>query len=243
MPTLLHSLAALVLCLFQGVAVPHNDGWVTDTAGVLTSAQEQALEKLCESYRAGSGQEIAVLIVPNLAGQPIERLALEVAREWKIGRAGVDDGALLVVAKDDRKLRIEVGRGLEGTLTDSVSGRIIRNVIVPSFKAGDFYGGVRGGLEAMHAALGGKYVDPPPRKHAAGDAIGAAFTVVFILLMIVFGVLGRRHRRGYGGFGGPFIGGFGGGLGDGGGGGFSGGGFGGFGGGGGFSGGGSSGGW
>jgi uncharacterized protein len=249
----LASAAAVALALLQ-VAVPRNDGWVTDLAGMLEPAQEQALESLAESYRQGSGQEIAVLIVPDLDGQPIERVALETARAWKIGRKGVDDGALVVVARDERKIRIESGRGLEGELTDSVAGRIIRDVITPAFRGGDFHGGIRAGLEAIHAALGGEYgALPQPGPRSGRSPGGGAGSAIALVLMVLFFVMiarrsrGRGRRRAWGGpFGGPFVGGLGGGLLGGGlsSGGFGGGGgFGGFGGGGGFRGGGATGGW
>jgi uncharacterized protein len=255
-PPFLTTLAASVLVLVQ--AVTPNDGWITDPAGLLTQEQERSLESLCESYRTGSGQEIAVLLLPDLGGRDIEGVAVATAREWKIGGKGEDDGALLVVAKSERKLRIEVGRGLEGTLTDSVSGRIIRGVIAPRFAAGDFYGGIRAGLDAIHGVLGGEHGAVPPVRGESRQSIGGLlFPLLFLL--VLFGIIGRRRRGGrrrgcggvgpLGGFGGPFIGprGMGrGGLGGGGfGGGFSGGGggFGGFGGGGGFRGGGATGGW
>jgi uncharacterized protein len=262
------TLCVLVLALFTGASgrgvavqgeIAPNDGWVTDPAGLLSAEQERSLESLCESYRTGSGQEIAVLLLADLGGRPIESVALETAREWKIGGKGEDDGALLVVAKAERKIRIEVGRGLEGVLTDSVSGRIIRGVIAPRFAAGDFYGGVRAGLEAIHGVLGGEYGAVPQEPGERRESIGGLlFAIVF--LIVLFGVHAarkRRRRRGWGGvgpfggpmLGGPFVGGpFVGGRGIGGGfggGGFrvGGGGFGGFGGGGGFRGGGATGGW
>jgi uncharacterized protein len=249
---LLHTLAALALVVAQGVEIPKYDGWVTDNAHLLSADQERSLEALMESYHAGTKHDIALLTVPNLGGQPIERYALEVSRAWKLGQAEISDGALLVVSKDDRKMRIEVLRGLEGELTDLLAGRIIRDVIAPRFKAGDFYGGLRAGIESINAAIGGNYAPPAPVR---ARSQGGGIAVIMIVLLVV--LLSRRRRRGGWGRGGgmppfwigPMIGrglgggGFGG-LG-GGGGGFSpgGGGFGGFGGGGGARGGGASGGW
>jgi uncharacterized protein len=235
------------------VQVPQNDGWVTDLAGMLSSDEEAELELLMESYRQGSGHEIALLTVPSLAGETIEGYALAVGRKWGLGREGVNDGALLLVAKAERELRIEVGRGLEGTLTDSICGRIIRDVITPAFKQGRFGAGLRAGVEALQAAAGGDYADLPPPRRSTGkvhDLRGVLFGL-FIMLLLLRGLVraGRRGRRrgslaspifwgsvlshaGRGGFGGRGSRGFGGG-----------GGFGGFGGGGGFSGGGASGRW
>lgn len=252
--------ASLLLVLAPAVApavgpevqVPEHDGWVTDRAGLLSADQERSLEALAQSYQAGTGHEVAVLTLPDLGGETIEGTALAVGRAWGIGREGENDGALVLVAKAEREIRIEVGRGLEGNLTDSISGRIIRDVIRPRFRSGDFYAGLREGLEAIHAAIGGDY-GPIERSRGSRKESAGLFAIVFFMILLTSIVIasrkrrpprrGRRARSGMpwffpvgGGHGGGFGGGFGGG------GGFSGG-FGGFGGGGGFSGGGASGGW
>jgi uncharacterized protein len=234
------------------IEVPANDGWVTDLGGMLTPAEEQELETTMESYRVGTTHEIALLTVPDLGGEPIERFALEVARAWKIGREGENNGALLVVSRDDRKLRIEVGRGLEGRLTDSISGRIIRNVIAPEFKRGQFFEGLRDGIAATHAAIGGDYGKIPEQAPPSGRS-GFGGLAIMLLMFVVFMLIGaargggRGGRRGRRGSSWPWWLLAGGAMGSagrrGGSGGFGGGGFGGFGGGGGFSGGGASGGW
>ena len=233
--------------------LPRPDGWVTDEAGFLTAREEQALETLMESYKLGSDNEIALVTVPNLGGRSLEQYALEVGRAWGIGEEGRNNGALLLVAKAERSIRIEVGRGLEGNLTDSISGRIIRDVIGPEFKRGRFYDGLRSGVEAMHAAAGGDYGKIPNRggkgRSSGGIcALPGVFWVLFMLFIITRGRRGPRGR-GRGGSGilpwlllGAMTSGRGGSSGWGGGS-SGGGGFGGFGGGGGFSGGGASGGW
>lgn len=231
--------------------IPRNDGWVTDLAALLSPSEEQSLEALMESYRQGTKHEIALLTVPDLKGQPIERFALEVGRAWGIGGKDQNNGALLVVSKADRAVRIEVGRGLEGNLTDSISGRIIRDVIVPRFKRGDFPGGIRQGIEAIHAAIGGEYGKlPKERAPAATGLLGVMVQLFIVVLFLLFAFISRKlrggRRRNAGLFPGMFIPPIGGGRSHGSGrssGGFSGGGFGGFGGGGGFSGGGASGRW
>ncbi len=253
----------LMICLVGALAssalcqdIPKNDGWVTDLAGMLSGAQEQQLESLMESYRQGTTHEIALLTVPDLDGGTIERFALQVAREWKIGTGETSNGALLVVAKAERKLRIETGRGLEGNLPDVVCGRIIRDVITPLFKKGRFPEGIHQGIVAMHQAIGGEY-GMLDRSRSAARKAGGLGGIIIVLLFFLFMFI-NRGRGGHGsggsiwtmlmlgqmmsggssrGFGGGGMGGLGGGGGGGGGG------FGGFGGGGGFSGGGASGGW
>ena len=222
--------------------VPSNDGWVTDLAGMLTPQEERSLETLMESYKAGSGHEIALLTVPDLGGRALESYTLEVARAWGIGSKETQAGALLLVAKRERKIRIEVGRGLEGTITDSISGRIIRNVISPAFKEGRIFDGLRGGIEAMHAAAGGEY-GAIPEGDEKRRGVGGLVPVLWFLFMF-FMILRGRRRRGGGVLPWLILGSMGGRRSSGGhGGGGGGGGFSGFGGGGGFSGGGASGGW
>ena len=242
--------------------VPRADGWVTDLAGMLDEEQARQLEALMASFREGSGHDIALLTVPDLEGEPIESFALRVAREWKLGSVETNDGALLVVSLGDRALRIEVGRGLEGTLTDAICGRIIRDVITPRFQQGDLAGGLREGVLATQQAAGGDYAALPAPATGQGQQAWVAlpfllFVVVLIAILrrrgggprgrsggrsshdiwpwlVVAQSIGRSSGGGGGSFGGSFGGGFGG---------SGGGGFGGFGGGGGFSGGGASGRW
>jgi uncharacterized protein len=178
----------------QELEIPANDGWVTDKAAFLQPAEERALESLMESYRVGSGNEVALLTVPSLSGRPIEEFALRVARAWKIGDKETNTGALLVVAREEHALRIEVGRGLEGKLTDSISGRIIRDVIVPEFREGRFYPGIRSGIEAIHAALGGDY--GALERHS--DAPPAVVPLAGLLVIVLILVLARRGARRYG---------------------------------------------
>ncbi len=183
------------------IEIPKNDGWVTDLGGMLNPAAERALEQLMESYKQGSTHEIALLTVPSLDGEPIERFALEVGRAWGIGGKDLNNGALLVVSKDDRAVRIEVGRGLEGNLTDSISGRIIRDVIVPKFKAGDYVTGIRQGIEAMHAAIGGDYARlPSPRgeisRPAAYVMIKGVLPILFFAMVLFLKYLSNRLQRG-----------------------------------------------
>lgn len=179
--------------------LPRNDGWVTDLAGLLTPPQEKSLEALMESFQRGSGHDIALLTVPDLGGEPIESLALRVGREWKLGGKSLNDGALLVISKGDREMRIEVGRGLEGTLTDAICSRIIRDVITPQFQAGDFAAGLEQGLIAMQKAAGGDYAALPERARQHGaEPLALIPVLLFIIVMIV---IVKRSRGG--GRGGP----------------------------------------
>lgn len=229
--------------------LPRADGRVTDLAELLSQSDEATLESELEAWKRGSGHEIAVLTVESLGNRTIERFALEVARAWGLGQKDVNDGALLVVAKSERKIRIEVGRGLEGQLTDLLCARIIRDVITPAFKRGNFSSGIVAGVRAMREIVGGDLSRLPQEREPGGDLI-ATLIITFIVIVFIARfaralrsaggsrpIAGRRARH-VGGMWGGF-----GGFSGGGGGGRSGGGFSGFGGGGGFSGGGSSGGW
>jgi len=183
----------------SGPEIPANDGWVTDLGEMLSAEEERALEALMESYKAGSGQEIALLTVADLRGRTIEELALATARAWKIGDRETSAGALLVAARDDRALRIEVGRGLEGALPDVIAGRIIRDVIAPELRAGRAYAGLRGGIEAIHAALGGDYgpLERSARRPSEGAQLfGMLAVIVFIVVLRIATRGGRRGRRG-----------------------------------------------
>ena len=161
------SLLALLLCWAGAalalVAVPPLSGRVVDQTGTLTAADVASLTQTLRDLETRKGSQVAVLIVPTTDGEAIEQYALRVAEAWKIGRKKVDDGALLVIAKNDRRLRIEVGYGLEGALTDVTSKRIIDEDITPKFKTGDFAGGVSTGVDRMvRVAEGEKLPEPEP---------------------------------------------------------------------------------
>jgi uncharacterized protein len=124
------------------VAVPPLKARVTDLTGTLTGSQIQTLDARLRDFERDKGSQIAVLMLPSTEPETIEQYSIRVAEAWKIGRTRVDDGVILVVAKNDRKLRVEVGRGLEGAIPDAVAKRVIAEVITPHFKANDFYGGI-----------------------------------------------------------------------------------------------------
>ncbi len=227
------------------IQVPELRSYVTDQAGVLTAGQVSALETMLRDYDRRTSTQVVVLIVPSLEGESIEEYAIAVAEKNRIGRKGKDNGLLFLVAVNDRKLRFEVGYGLEPVLTDAVTSTIIRRIVTPRFREGDYYSGIQEGLKmAMQVASNEFPAEELKKMEEEGGSVKSVGKVIVWLIIIIFVFIPRRRRRGGGGlwfFGGPFIGGGGFGGGGFGGGGFGGGGF--SGGGGGFGGGGASGSW
>ena len=160
---------ALLLCFSfaaaADVAVPPLSGRVVDQTGTLTGGDIAALTQTLKDLETRKGSQIAVLIVPTTDQDSIEQFSLRVAEAWKIGRKKIDDGALLVVAKHDRHLRIEVGYGLEGALTDATTKRIIDEEITPKFKSGDFAGGISAGVSRMIRVIDGEKLPAPEPEH------------------------------------------------------------------------------
>lgn len=172
------------------LAVPPLTGHVTDQTGTLTAEQKASLEQTMTAFEARKGSQLAVLMVRSTAPEAIEPYALRVAEQWKLGRKRVDDGAILVVAKDDRALRIEVGYGLEGALTDLTSKRIVSETILPRFKQQDFYGGVSAGVTQIIAVIDGEPLPEPAGMPAIGAGDVRQFTpILFVLALAVGGVL------------------------------------------------------
>lgn len=173
------------------VAVPLLTARVTDLTDTLATDQRASLEQTLADFEERKGSQIAVLIVPSTAPETIEQYALRVAESWKLGRKGVDDGALLLVAKDERALRIEVGYGLEGVMPDAIAKRIVSDIIVPRFRAGDFAGGIRAGVEQMIRLVDGEPLPPPAARRDGGDA------GVFAMLphILIFSIVGGAMLR------------------------------------------------
>ena len=190
--------------------IPRPDGYVTDKAGLLSPATKQKLEEFLAGFEASDSTQLTVLILPDIAGETIETAALKVAESWKIGQKGKDNGALLLVAKAERKVRIEVGYGLEGRLTDLLSGRIITQEITPRFKAGDYDGGVVAGVAAMAKAVRGEYQGTGKVAGKKGSAPWWIFPLLFFVIPFFLRLgsaaagVNPHHRRGGGG---PWIGG------------------------------------
>ena len=180
----------LPLCVWAQVAVPPLKARVTDLTSTLTREQTASLEQMLQAFEARKGTQIAVLMVRSSAPEAIEQYALRVAEQWKVGRKNVDDGAILVVAKEDRALRIEVGYGLEGALNDATANRIIREAIVPRFREGDFYGGINAGVDRMIRVIDG---EPLPEPAKAAPQVEGGFLqmlpVLFILALVGGSVL------------------------------------------------------
>lgn len=146
------------------VAVPPLTGRVVDLTGTLSADQAAALEQKLKAFEDSKGSQLAVLVVPTTQPETIEQYSLRVVEQWKLGRKKVDDGALLLIAKNDRKLRIEVGYGLEGALTDVTSRRIIDEDITPKFRSGDFAAGIGAGVDRMMRVIDGEPLPSPSRS-------------------------------------------------------------------------------
>jgi len=172
------------------IAVPPLIGRVTDQTGTLSAGQKAELEGTLQAFETRKGSQLAVLIVPTTAPESIEQYALRVVEQWKLGRKKVDDGAVLVVAKSDRALRLEVGYGLEGALNDATSKRIVSETISPRFKQGDFYGGITAGVDQIIRVVDGEPLPAPSVASSGGLAdIQQYVPVIFILALVVGGVL------------------------------------------------------
>ena len=152
--------------------MPPLVGRVVDQTGTLSSGDIDSLQQTLRGFEARKGSQVAVLIVPTTAPETIEQYSLRVAEAWKIGRKKIDDGALLVVAKNDRKLRIEVGYGLEGALTDITAKRIIDEVITPRFRSGDFAGGISAGVYRIIGVIDGEKLPAPPAQQQSSSGSG-----------------------------------------------------------------------
>ena len=172
------------------VPVPALTGHVIDQTGTLTAEQKVALEQSLSAFEAKKGSQIAVLMIRTSAPEQIEPYALRVAEQWKLGRKKIDDGAILVVAKDDRAVRIEVGYGLEGPLNDATSKRIISETILPKFKQQNFYGGIAAGVGQIIRVVDGERL-PAASSRPTGDTgnFQQYLPVVFILAIVIGGFL------------------------------------------------------
>jgi uncharacterized protein len=193
-------LGLLLVCSPRALAaleVPYLAGRVNDTAGMVPEDVEARLETRLAQLEQERGAQIVVLTVPSLEGDSLEDFSLRVVETWKLGRGDADDGALLLIARDDRKLRIEVGYGLEPVLTDATSRRILENVVRPRFREGDFADGIEQGVAAMIAAIEGDTELLPQaeqRRSPLPATLGGCLSqlLFFVFLLFVLNRIGRR---------------------------------------------------
>jgi uncharacterized protein len=174
------------------VPVPALTGRIVDQTSTLTSAQQAQLDNTLAEFERNKGSQIAVLIVPTTEPEAIEQFSIRVAEQWKLGRKKIDDGVILIVAKNDRTLRIEVGYGLEGVLNDATSKRIISDTIVPYFKSGDFNAGITAGVDQMMKLINGEALPPPTKQSSANnqDSFATIAIVALVVGLIARAVLG-----------------------------------------------------
>lgn len=198
--------AALLLGLALGAGavaqelapIPALTARVTDTTGTLSREQAAALEKSLAAFEQRKGSQIAVLIVPTTRPEAIEQYAIRVAEQWKVGRKGVDDGAIVLVAKNDHRLRIEVGYGLEGAIPDIKAKRVITEIMAPHFVQGDFAGGLQAGTQALMRLVEGEDLPAPAARRAPGGGgpdFPSLLVILFMGAIFLAGVLPRLFGR------------------------------------------------
>lgn len=195
------AVAALLLSLWAAAAevpVPPLKARVTDLTGTLGDGQRAALEQKLAAFEARKGSQIAVLLLPTTKPETIEQYSIRVAQQWKLGRKGVDDGALLLAAMQDRAVRIEVGYGLEGALSDALAKRIIEDHVIPRFRQGEVHAGIDAAVEAMIRVVDGEPLPPPSgarggrsRGFSPDDLFVFGFLLVFVIGNILHRMLGR----------------------------------------------------
>ncbi len=190
MKSLFAALLLIIPCMAHALDVPALRGRVNDNAGVLTPEAAARIEEKLAGIERTDSTQIVVLTINSLEGEVLEEYSIRVAEAWKIGKKNLDNGVILLIAKEDRKIRIEVGRGLEGKLTDLLSGRIIRNEITPRFRSGDYDGGVEAGIDAIIAVVRGEYAagDAPDTEKGGGSSLYTALIVLFFVVVMLGGI-------------------------------------------------------
>ena len=192
-PSAAWALLILLLPLLALAAeIPALKSRVTDLTNTLNQQQRDALERTLAEFEQRKGAQIALLMVPTTHPETVEQYAVRVQESWKLGRKGVDDGVLLVVAKNDRRLHIEVGYGLEGILPDAIAKRIIDDDIVPRFKENDFYGGVRAGVDRVMRVVEGEKLPPPAaRGHPKAEGLSLDWVIPLLFVALIGGTVLR----------------------------------------------------
>ena len=181
-------LLALVLVTESGFTreVPPLTGRVNDTAAILSPQAKQQLELMLSGLEKEESTQIAVLTIDSLQGENLENFSMKVVEQWKLGQKDLDNGALLLISRDDRKIRIEVGYGLEGKLTDLMAGRIIRDIITPQFRNGNFDRGVEDGISAMISAVRGEFEAKMAQKSSSSHSQNASGGILIFLIWVLF---------------------------------------------------------
>ena len=190
-----------ILCISSAVFaldVPPLKARVTDLAGVLSPSQRQKIEEGLYLFESRTSNQIAVLIIPSLEGESLEDYSIRVTDRWKLGTGDKENGVLLLIVKNDRKIRIEVGYGLEGALTDLIASQIIRKDIAPYFRQGNYYAGIVNGLNGIMAATRNEYkADPRQYQRSPSENRKSIGSLIFYILLFLFMMGGgRRGRRG-----------------------------------------------
>jgi uncharacterized protein len=198
--TTLLMLCALLLMMSRPalalVDIPELSKRVTDLTGTLNAEQQSTLEAKLASFEAKKGSQIAILLVPTTQPEDIAQYSLRVAEKWKIGRTKINDGVLVLVAKDDHKMRIEVGYGLEGAIPDVYAKRIVSDVMRPHFKQGDFYSGINASADALIGLINGEALPAPAPSQSGSQMSGENSLALFLVgtlffTMLFHGMLGR----------------------------------------------------
>ena len=181
------------------IPVPKLTGHVVDLTGTLTSPERERIDAKLRDFEQSRGSQVAVLLVPSIGPEAIEDFATRVTDAWQLGRKGVDDGVLFVIAKQERKMRVHTGRGVQGTLTDVASKRIVADIVAPRFRTGDFAGGIDEAVDAIMKSIEGESLPAPsktPQRKVGtvssyGDFIWIAFFLVPVVAMVLRGIVGR----------------------------------------------------
>ena len=183
---------------FAAFEVPKLKTRILDQANLIDATSEQKINQLLAGHEKASSNQVIVVTLKDLQGYSIEHAGVEMGRAWGVGQKDKDNGILLILAEKERKVRIEVGYGLEGIMTDAVSATIIQEYILPRFKTGDFSGGLLIGTQAIVAALGGEVIAPVAKNKRSSDGSGLP-SIIFMLIFMAFAVMGRIGGRGRGG--------------------------------------------
>lgn len=180
----------------RALGIPKLQGYVNDYANMISKSTRAQLEEELKSYEQSDSTQLVILTLPSLEGEPVEEYSIKVVEAWKLGQARKDNGILFLVSKNDRKMRIEVGRGLEGRLTDLMAGRIIDLVVKPRFKRGDFDGGFSAGVASLIDATRGEFKAEGKDSRKEAQPFQASWLFLLVVLILFFFFLSAARRRG-----------------------------------------------